>query len=673
MKRAIAFAFIILSCFTTISCATDGGCEPPRSGTAIKAVSNGGLAPLSFSMCISSHVIGYAYISSKDHPDLFFHCPAGMSDHNGLIGTNICRYAGETDDGSLLYEAPEHLSSVPWENKTGALKVLQRGDSVYCLWLSRKQINVSVYDEKWNCFGATQKALDITDVPFPIVSFDVICNRDGKTAEIIMICKDSSVYLPRKEVAESYYNSAGIYNGELPYSGVFQASIDMDEWTFISDVAMTSKDMHTLLSPGGIAGMLSEDGDLKGIVISNKLGCFKYISSDDRGKIMDLRDKEGKVILNPSLTSAIAMIDGDGDNVVNDIISSGEGASYYYRFNDSYDSNGEPVFDEGKKIMMKSGELYAGSLTVPNVADWDGDGVFDIVAGNSEGRLLFFKNKGTNEIPEFGLSENLRSEGEEICFRAGYYELQGPLESAWGYLCPTVFDWNQDGLPDIVFSGNSGKFEVMLNEGTRTKPQLSGRRVLTVDGLELYGTWRVKPALALIDGSCCLVIMDDKERLHAYRKTSDYTVDDYGLLKMEDGNCITGYRWDTNTSYGQRGREKLELTDWDSDGDLDLLIGTARHSSFPDPHYGLPWARNDKRGMQVLLMINGGSNQNPAFGKPMQLQFKGKDFYLGGHSNSPAACMLGDTTSGVNLLVGCESGKFFYFKHSDITFCSLWN
>ena len=55
------------------------------------------------------------------------------------------------------------------------------------------------------------------------------------------------------------------------------------------------------------------------------------------------------------------------------------------------------------------------------------------------------------------------------------------------------------------------------------------------------------------------------------------------------------------------------------------------------------------------------------FEEPVQLQFRGEDFYLGAHSNAPTPCMLGDTSGGVNLLVGCESGKFFFFEHGDIT------
>ena len=72
-------------------------------------------------------------------------------------------------------------------------------------------------------------------------------------------------------------------------------------------------------------------------------------------------------------------------------------------------------------------------------------------------------------------------------------------------------------------------------------------------------------------------------------------------------------------------------------------------------------------GLQVMLLINAGTNEKMVFKEPVQLQIDGKDFYLGAHSNAPEPCMLGDTSKGPNLVVGCESGKYFFFEHDRIT------
>jgi hypothetical protein len=139
-------------------------------------------------------------------------------------------------------------------------------------------------------------------------------------------------------------------------------------------------------------------------------------------------------------------------------------------------------------------------------------------------------------------------------------------------------------------------------------------------------------------------------------------------LQLDNGDYITGHN-DANEGLGQRGRGKLRFVDWDGDGKLDLLVGSVKRSSYPSPSNGLPYSRfkNKEYGLQVMLFRNVGSNENMKFAKPVQFQLDGKDFYLGAHSNAPEPCMLGDISNGPNLLVGCESGKFFFFNRNDLT------
>ena len=234
------------------------------------------------------------------------------------------------------------------------------------------------------------------------------------------------------------------------------------------------------------------------------------------------------------------------------------------------------------------------------------------------------------------MSEEICAGGKPILLRPGYHVVQGPFEASWGYLCPTVYDWNGDGLPDVMVSGSRAKYEIMLNEGTITEPRLAAPVPVMVDNLELYGTWRVRPAITKVNGVNVMVTMDDDNALHLYRQIDEYNVEDAGKLRLEDGRQITGHN-NAGELLGQWGRGKLRFVDWNMDGKTDLIVGSIKRSSYPSPDRGLPYSRFKKKetGLQVMFFENVGTDENMVFKEPVQFQVDGKDFYLGAHSNAP--------------------------------------
>ena len=81
----------------------------------------------------------------------------------------------------------------------------------------------------------------------------------------------------------------------------------------------------------------------------------------------------------------------------------------------------------------------------PHMADLDGDGRKDLLSGNTEGELLFYRNVGTNEAPAFSGYTNVAANGVPI-------DLPYDARSR-----PFVCDWNLDGLPDVLLGGGDGK------------------------------------------------------------------------------------------------------------------------------------------------------------------------------------------------------------------------
>jgi hypothetical protein len=88
--------------------------------------------------------------------------------------------------------------------------------------------------------------------------------------------------------------------------------------------------------------------------------------------------------------------------------------------------DGRPVFAEPVSVLQENADLYAGTLPSPTTVDWNGDGVLDILAGNSEGFVLFFENIGSNDEPKFLPATRVQAGGREIQVQAGYSgSLQG--------------------------------------------------------------------------------------------------------------------------------------------------------------------------------------------------------------------------------------------------------
>lgn len=64
--------------------------------------------------------------------------------------------------------------------------------------------------------------------------------------------------------------------------------------------------------------------------------------------------------------------------------------------------------------------IDVGSYAAPLMADWDGDGLEDLLAGQfDEGRIRFYKNLGTPQSPLFSGFEFLMDGGEFLSVPSG--------------------------------------------------------------------------------------------------------------------------------------------------------------------------------------------------------------------------------------------------------------
>jgi hypothetical protein len=120
-----------------------------------------------------------------------------------------------------------------------------------------------------------------------------------------------------------------------------------------------------------------------------------------------------------------------------------------------------------------------GEMAAPELADWNNDGLTDLLAGQADGRVALYLNRGTVGSPVFDGFTHLR-------LRSGDYVQSKVMCTCFGggspCSAPRVVDWNADGRKDLligVWGGpkqlckgtgiNPGVY-VFLNVGTDAAP-----------------------------------------------------------------------------------------------------------------------------------------------------------------------------------------------------------
>lgn len=182
---------------------------------------------------------------------------------------------------------------------------------------------------------------------------------------------------------------------------------------------------------------------------------------------------------------------------------------------------------EGKVIRIQAGPN--GSIqgpceakwgyTTQTVADWDGDGLHDLVVNSIWGRVIWHRNVGSNSEPKLAAAESVEVEWKEPqpLLSYGWLRPNGKeLLTQWR-TTPVAIDWNGDALTDLVMLDHEGYLAFFERKRQGASLQLLPPRRIFVD---------------------------------------------------ENGSPI---RLNARIAGGS-GRRKLCIVDWDRDGKLDLLV-----------------------------------------------------------------------------------------------------
>ncbi|MCK5132203.1 MAG: VCBS repeat-containing protein [Candidatus Sabulitectum sp.] len=111
------------------------------------------------------------------------------------------------------------------------------------------------------------------------------------------------------------------------------------------------------------------------------------------------------------------------------------------------------------------------------VFDLNQDGKKDLIGGNENGEMFYHENTGTNAAPEFDGKVSLQTE-------AGVIDMNSRARCC-------VWDWNNDGTPDLVVGNGSGDLYLFLGipdistENNTVEEIYSGGVSLTINFLIL--------------------------------------------------------------------------------------------------------------------------------------------------------------------------------------------
>lgn len=198
---------------------------------------------------------------------------------------------------------------------------------------------------------------------------------------------------------------------------------------------------------------------------------------------------------------------------------------------------------QGKPIRIQAG--VNGSIQGPaeakwgyttlSVADWDHDGLLDVVANSIWGRVVWWRNVGSVSQPELSSAQIVEVEWDGPPPKPAWNWWQpGPKElvTQWR-TTPVVVDWTGDGWNDLILLDHEGY-------------------------LSLFERRRIDEKLVLLPGRRVFYGL----RACEFDASGKTVRDGEGLLRLNIGEA------------GKSGRRKLTVTDWDGDGLLDVLVNS---------------------------------------------------------------------------------------------------
>lgn len=215
-------------------------------------------------------------------------------------------------------------------------------------------------------------------------------------------------------------------------------------------------------------------------------------------------------------------MDFNGDGILDIIVGDREGFINYFRGTATATLTTEP------DIQANSTTIDVGGNSAPVIVDWNEDGLLDMLVGNETGNVRVYLNSGSPTQHAFTTYTTLQSGGTNITHYRN---------------CPQVYDLDQDGRKDLICGENGGKIYFYANTGTNEAPAFSGYEALESGGvdIDLYSGARLCVNDWDQDGLPDLVVSDYNGWVYLYLGIpTGVAEEESGVIAPETGLTVTG-------------------------------------------------------------------------------------------------------------------------------------
>ena len=205
------------------------------------------------------------------------------------------------------------------------------------------------------------------------------------------------------------------------------------------------------------------------------------------------------------------------------LVGQGLNGYVYYYCNTNTDAN--PILAAGVQVQVGTKALSVGFRATPYVYDWNNDGKNDLLSGTGGGTNVVFINTGTAQAPVYSAGITIKTNGLALYFGTPSTAIRSVVR---------MYDWDGDGLKDLVGSSDTGIYWCK-NVGTVSSPQFQSMIAIKAP------------------------------------------VSAGGLVPI------------TTVGTPTNNRMRLDLVDWNNDGVMDMLVGdtTGTISYFNGYHFSI--------------------------------------------------------------------------------------